>query len=153
MEQALRTIATFQSEKFNVDETQEHFINPGCFGDDLCQWIIGKLQMDGVDCDPAPGQEDFGWYFNFSLDKAEYCCVCLLREADGDDPALWVLWIERNTGFFAGLVGARDKNISADSSKLMHEILSKSPDISHLRWHYKKDFDSGSETAGSETPA
>jgi hypothetical protein len=31
----------------------------------FCKWLIEELTKKGVDCDKEPGQEDFGWYFNF----------------------------------------------------------------------------------------
>lgn len=48
MDQRVRTFVTFKSTAFNVTEPKQHFINKRCFGDDLANWMIGKLQ-------------DFGW--------------------------------------------------------------------------------------------
>jgi len=148
----VRTVVTFESTKFNTTERQEHFINPCCFGDDLCKWMMGRLSEAGIQCDPEPGQEDFGWYFNFMMGDAKYCLVCAFRQPDGDDPGVWVNWVERPTGFFATLFGGRDRAIDPAVPRQIHELLSASPEISSIRWHLKKDFDSGSEEAAAGSP-
>jgi len=153
MDQSIRTVATFQSEKFNVAQSQEQVINSCCSGDDLCHWIISRLQAQKIVCDDKPGREDFGWYFNFTLSGCEYCCVCLLREADGDNPAVWVLWIERNSDIVAAASAGHEKHSSFTAPQLVHKILSQSTEISNIRWHFKKDFDKGREEAGSVLPA
>lgn len=152
MSAAKRTLVTFQSDKFNTTKSQEYFINPGCFGDDLCKWLIEQLTAEGIQCDPEPGQEDFGWYFNFSIGDAKYCLVCGFRPAEESDPDTWIVWIERSAGFIASIFGARDKNIQDGAAREIHRVLAKSSDISNIRWHLKKDFDRGNEDAGSSSP-
>ena len=79
MSEARRNLITFQSKEFNSTVPQEHFINDCCYGDDICKWLIEDLTKKGVDCDKEPGQEDFGWYFNFAVNKVVYCLVCAFR--------------------------------------------------------------------------
>jgi hypothetical protein len=81
METLDRTVATFQSTSFNTAEQREYFINPCCFGDDLARWLIDRLRSTGIDTDAEPGQEDFGWYFNFKLGENVYCVVLGFRPA------------------------------------------------------------------------
>lgn len=152
MAEAIRTFVTFQSDKFNSTEAKEYFINPCCFGDDLCWWLIGELKAAGVEIECEPGQEDFGWYFYFAVGEEKFCFVCGFRPADGDDPAAWVAWVERNAGFFASIFGQRDKNVGAAGPKQIHKALSSCPEITNIRWHFKKDFDRGNEAIGTETP-
>lgn len=147
-----RTVVTFRSEKFNSNRPQEYFINPCCFGDDLCRWLIAQLTADGIGCDPEPGQEDFGWYFNFRLGNDLYCLVCGFRPADGDCAGVWVAWLERSTGFLASLFGGRNRNIDASAPAKIHKVLARCAEISHIRWHIKEDFDRGNEEAGTESP-
>ena len=51
----------FETNRFNLSEVKEHFINPCCFGEDLAHWLRDKLKERGLEVD-EPGQEDWGWY-------------------------------------------------------------------------------------------
>lgn len=147
-----RTLVTFQTEKFNTTTDRDYFINPGCFGDDLCKWLIEQLTADGIKCDAQPGQEDFGWYFNFSVDDEEYCWVCAFRPADETEPGIWIGWIEKATGFLAGIFGGREKNIQRSASLEIHKVLVNSSEISNIRWHIRADFERGNEDAAHSSP-
>lgn len=173
-----RNLITFQSKEFNTTEPQEHFINDCCYGDDFCKWLIEELSKKGVECDKEPGQEDFGWYFNFAVNKVTYCLVCGFRlneepekkdektEAAGnaDDSADnsaddgdyshgdWIIWIERSAGFMASLFGGRNKGIDEAVPRLIHSTLAAHPAITNIRWHKKKDFDSGREDLAIPNP-
>ncbi|MDQ5935322.1 MAG: hypothetical protein QG574_2628 [Cyanobacteriota bacterium erpe_2018_sw_21hr_WHONDRS-SW48-000092_B_bin.40] len=175
MSEARRNLITFQSKEFNTTVPQEHFINDCCYGDDICKWLIEELTKKGVDCDKEPGQEDFGWYFNFSVNKVVYCLVCAFRlgeeqdqekdqekeqdqekkkeaastEAENGD---WIIWIERSAGFMASLFGARNKGLDEAVPKLIHSTLSANPAITNIKWHRKKDFDSGREDLALASP-
>ncbi len=144
---SVRTVVTFESQKFNVSTPHEYFINPNCFGDDLCKWLIAELKDEEVQCDSEPGQEDFGWYFNFIHNDVTYCLVCGYRPNDeNDSPGLWVGWVERSAGFFSSLFGGRNKKISASAPLIINRVLMRCPEISNIRWHLKEDFDRGIET-------
>ena len=64
----MKTVAVFESRAFNHTEPKEYFINPCCFGDDLARWLMEELAQQGIGVDDEPGQEDFGWYFEFSIE-------------------------------------------------------------------------------------
>lgn len=51
----------FKTGRFNLSKVGEHFINP-CFGEDLTDWLGGKLTERGV-VTRKPYQED--WDGNF----------------------------------------------------------------------------------------
>ncbi|MBX3072847.1 hypothetical protein KF728_12670 [Candidatus Obscuribacterales bacterium] len=154
METATRTVVTFQTSKFNTTESRDYFINPGCFGDDCCKWLIAELEADGVKCDATPGQEDFGWYFNFEDALGKYCVVGGYRPDDYDEnvPGVWMFWLERQTGFFSSLFGGRDKEIALSAAEALHRVLSRSSDIRNVQWHTKKNFDNNIEDAGAPAP-
>ncbi|CAN5237938.1 hypothetical protein BH11CYA1_BH11CYA1_40900 [soil metagenome] len=174
MSEPARNLITFQSIEFNTTVPQEHFINDCCYGDDICKWLIEELTKKGVDCDKEPSQEDFGWYFNFTLNKVVYCLVCAFRlseeqakeqekEQKKDNEKVhedvaeiengdWILWIERSAGFMASLFGGRDKGIDEALPRLVHSTLSGNPAISNIRWHRKKDFDSSREDLATPSP-
>ena len=50
----------FETNRFNVSEVKKHFINPGCFGEGLADWLRQRLSEECVAAEP-PGQEDWGW--------------------------------------------------------------------------------------------
>jgi hypothetical protein len=50
----------FRTSRFNLSKVGLHFINPGCFGEDLAAWLCDKLRQKGVDLG-APYQEGWGW--------------------------------------------------------------------------------------------
>lgn len=171
MSEARRNLITFQSKEFNSTVPQEHFINDCCYGDDICKWLIEELTRKGVDCDKEPGQEDFGWYFNFSVNKVVYCLVCAFRLGEGEDQEQekdqekkeeaasseaengdWIIWIERSAGFMASLFGARNKGLDEAVPKLIHSTLSANPAITNIKWHRKKDFDAGREDLALSSP-
>src|SRR6266513_6495573 len=99
----MRTLVTFQSPAFNTSEEKEYFINPGCFGDDTCKWLVQQLRASGVKTDNEPGQEDFGWYFTFTVPEGEHCCVVGYRPGDTDDDGEWVIWIEKSKGLLGSI--------------------------------------------------
>lgn len=147
----MRTVVTFRTARFNTTKTLENFINPCCYGEDLCNWLIDGLTEAGFEC-AEPDQEDFGWYFNFETPDGQYCFVCGARSEDGEEPPVWIGWVERNSGVVASLFGARNKNIAASATGAIHALLAASPDISEIRWHEKYDFDAGDEESGADTP-
>ena len=101
----MRTIVTFQSSDFNRSESKPSFIDPGCFGGDLAQWLIARFREAGVSTDDDPGQEDFGWYFNFAVPEGSHTCVLGLRPGEGDSATDWVVWVERARGLMGSMFG------------------------------------------------
>jgi hypothetical protein len=179
-----RNLITFESKEFNTTEPQEHFINDCCYGDDFCKWLIEELTKKGVECDKEPGQEDFGWYFNFAVNKVTYCLVCGFRLDEEQEQASaqdqneknekgeprnkdeqtataepnekshgdWIIWIERSAGFMSSLFGGRNKGLDDAVPRLIHSTLAAHPAITNIRWHKKKDFDSGREDLAVSSP-
>ena len=148
----MRTIVTFQSDRFNNTESHEYFMNAHCFGDDVCKWMIEQLEKNGIKCDAEPGQEDFGWYFNFSVDDKKHCFVCSFRWPDDDHHGIWIGWIERSVSLISSLFGGRERGIDPMALRKIHELLARTPGISDVRWHHKSEFDRGNEVAGKSDP-
>jgi hypothetical protein len=144
----MKTVATFRSSKFNTTETKDYFINPECFGDDLARWLISRLRSTGTSTADGPGQEDFGWYFDFVAPEGPHTCVIGFRA----DDSTWVIWTERRRGLIASIFGARNRDISNEGVKLLHRALSDTLEITDLRWHERKDFDAGREDRSSAEP-
>ncbi|SRR5258708_17724736 len=149
----MRTLVTFQTRSFNTSDEKEYFINPCCFGDDACKWLIGQLRENGVKTDDEPGQEDFGWYFNFAPPEGEHCCVVGYRPGDtDDDDGDWIIWVEKSKGLLGSIFGGRNKGISPSALSKIHTVLTNASEISNVKWHERADFDRGREEMGSATP-
>src|SRR6185295_1206465 len=110
----IRTLVTFQSPAFNGTERRDYFINDCCYGDDVARWLIEQLRSRGLQTDDEPGQEDFGWYFGFKVGGTGYHFVIGHRPADGQDPAVWIGWLERKAGVLGSMFGARERGIQPE---------------------------------------
>jgi hypothetical protein len=67
----MRKEASFRTSGFNTSEVRDYFTNDGCFGDDLANWIMDRLRSAGIETGTEPGQEDDGWYFEFTVGSRE----------------------------------------------------------------------------------
>lgn len=133
-----RTCVTFKSEAFNTTEVKDYFINPCCFGDDLAEWLMEELESRDVEVVGEPGQEDFGWYFTFSCDGADYDFVMGWREGDEDWKGDWFGCIERRVGILSTLLGGRKRNIDSSASRAIHAVLVDSEKVEDVRWYFDK---------------
>lgn len=148
----MQTIVTFQSKAFNTTESKEYFINPECYGDDVCKWLIGEFKTRGVTADTDPGQEDFGWYFNFVLPEGKHCIVVGFRPTYDKDPETWIAFVERDRNFLGSILGGRRRGIAPEAVKLLHDVLKDSDKIGLVLWHTPADFDQGREDRGTPEP-
>jgi hypothetical protein len=128
----MHTSASFRSSAFNATEARPYFINPSCFGDDLARWLIARLREAGVKTDDEPGQEDFGWYFDFEVQGCEHCCVLGYRPGEPD--GMWLLWIERARGLVGSMLGLRNRGIRPAAVDAVNTVLSKAAEVHSLRW-------------------
>jgi hypothetical protein len=149
-----RTVVTFESTAFNTAEPKEYFINPRCFGDDVGKWVIGELRKQGVKTDEKLGQEDFGWYLNFEVAGCAHCFVIGHRPTGKSEAGTWIGWLERSRGLIGSVLGGRKRGIQLLAAEAIHKILSSSPLVRDVRWHFQRDFDKGHErgAASPQTP-
>jgi hypothetical protein len=148
----MRTLVTFRSSAFNTSEPQPYFINPSSFGDDLARWLIAHLRVGGVSVHDTPGQEDFGWFFEFDVPEGKHCCVLGFRPVDDPNESNWVAWIERSRGLVGSIFGLRKHGIAPSALSAVHAVLSSHSEISNVRWHDQRDFDAAREELGTATP-
>ena len=151
MESKIRTVVTFASAAFNTTEPKNYFINDCCFGDDVAVWLIQELRKDGMETDEKPGQEDFGWYLNFEAGGIGHTFV-IGRRPDDEREGAWIGWLERRRGFIGSILGGRKRGIQASAAEAIHQVLSRSPVIREVRWHFQRDFDAGREERGASSP-
>jgi hypothetical protein len=148
----IRTLVTFNSTSFNTTEAKQYFINPCCFGDDVANWLISELHKRGVKTDEEPSQEDFGWYLNFEVTGTGHTFVIGRRPNSETEAGTWVGWLERSRGLMGSLMGGREWGILPSAVEEIHRILSSSPQIRDVRWHFRQDFDDGLEERGTSSP-
>jgi len=129
-----KTEVRFQSSVFNTSAPKPYFINPCCFGDDVCRWMIEELRTKSIEADDEPGQEDFGWYLTFWADQAKHFFVVGFRPGDEATPGQWIGWLER-AGLFRRVFGRRSRDVSPGAYDLVNEILSSSAKVSSVSWH------------------
>jgi hypothetical protein len=152
MDSQLRTVVTFESTAFNMTEPKDYFINPCCFGDDVAEWLISELRKLGMRADEKPGQEDFGWYLDFEVAGIGHTFVVGRRPTTGNEAGRWVGWLERRHGFVRSLFGGRKRGIQPSAAEAIHRILTGSPQIRDVRWHFSRDFDRRREGRGASSP-
>jgi hypothetical protein len=149
----MRTVVAFKSETFNSTEPKEYFINECCFGDDLGKWLIGELKSRGVDVDPEPDQEDWGWYVTCRADGTEHTIGIGFRPDDTEGVAgEWLCFIERRVGILQRLRGVRKEDVAEKLPSAVHDVLSNTAYIRDIRWHVKTDFDALNEERWAEEP-
>jgi hypothetical protein len=145
MESEIRTIVTFEGSSFNMTIAKDYFINPCCFGDDVAEWLIGELRKQGMETAEKPGQEDFGWYLNFESAGIAHTFVIGHRPHGETEEGIWIGWLERKRGLIGSILGGRRRGIQASAAQAIHQILTESPIIRDVRWHFQLDFDRGIE--------
>jgi hypothetical protein len=128
----MRGEASFKSSAFNTSEVREYFINDCCFGDDLAKWLIAQLRKAGVETDDEPGQEDFGWFFNFNVPAGPHCCIVAYQEDDTD--GIWHISLERKLGFIRSVFGARGHGIDGQAIHAISQVLESTPEFKELHW-------------------
>jgi hypothetical protein len=141
MDTQIRTVVTFNSSAFNTTEPKSHFINDCCFGDDVAKWLLGELRGLGLSVSEQPGQEDSGWYLNFQSQSSSSTFVISFRPDNEQEGKTWIGIIERNCGFLNSLLGGRARRIDPPAVAAIHKILSGSPNVEELRWHFRRAFD------------
>ncbi|HTI71111.1 MAG TPA: hypothetical protein VMF06_14170 [Candidatus Limnocylindria bacterium] len=134
----MKTEVHFLSTHFNIFKPRDYFINEGCFGDDLAQRLIVQLRSQGIATDDAPGQEDFGWYFHFQIERISHTFVVGFQPNDAVAGDQWIGTIERKRGMLGYLVGARHRGILPRAIEAIDLALKAIPEIRSVSWHEKE---------------
>jgi hypothetical protein len=121
----------FRTSRFNLSKVGAHFINPGCFGEDLAAWLWDRLRQEGIDLG-EPYQEDWGWGLPVNNGGQSYY-LGVGGNADGSsdnrDEGEWRVIVEKKRSIGRRLSG-RGK-ITGDDKLLLavKEILMADPSI------------------------
>ena len=125
----------FRTNKFNLSQVKDHFINPCCFGEDLAAWLAPKLREKGVRI-RDPYQEDWGWELPVSLGDASYY-LCMSGNSDelpGDmDLGEWRIIVQKRRSLLDRI--ANRGTIQPDDPMLaiLQQMLSSDPAIREVR--------------------
>jgi hypothetical protein len=147
MNAASRVMVTFQSDLFNRTEQRDYFVNPDCFGDDFCKFMVAELIKMDISCEGEPWGEDWGWMFRLEFEGRKFD-VGASYHPDG----FWLAFVEPWNGVLKQLFGGGKKDIPLELTRKIHAILCKTEGIEKVRWHKRKDFDSGNDEAGTSEP-
>lgn len=125
----------FDTDRFNLSEIKQHFINPCCFGEDLAAWLRSKLLEECIST-IEPGQEDWGWYIESKLGDVSYFIgVGGIADETAENPNAgeWRIMIEKQRSMWEKLTG---KNKILDNDPIftiIQKILEREPDFKNIR--------------------
>lgn len=124
----------FETDRFNLSEVKPHFVNPCCFGEDLAEWLRGRLAEKGMEVS-EPGQEDWGWYVGVTY-KGESYFVGVGGNAD-ESPAgnrgEWRIMVERRRPLWRRLSGQDNSAETLEAINIIREVLESEPGFANVR--------------------
>lgn len=141
----MRTVATFESPLFTLtlpDDGEGVEIPPG---HDVALWLASELRLGHDIAVEEPQPEDFGWYLPFTVEGEFYHAVI---GPVGDE--FWYVVVERAAGFWASLLGGRQRHNNPAGVLCIHEVLANCRDIGNLKWHEWAAFKRGGAHAFDE---
>lgn len=125
----------FDTDRFNLSETKEHFINPCCFGDDLANWLRAKLLERGIPT-IEPGQEDWGWYIESRLGGNSYF-IGIGGAAEESAPKSnlgeWRI-MKKHRSLWEKLGGKNRTSLDDPIFAVIREILEREDDFKSIRY-------------------
>jgi hypothetical protein len=125
----------FETDRFNLSEVHDHFINPCCFGEDVAVWLRGKLLETGLTV-IEPGQEDWGWYIETELKGSNYF-VGIGGNADessaNGNQGEWRIMIEKHRSAWEKVTGKNQMSDPDPLLKRIQDILEREPSFKNVR--------------------
>jgi hypothetical protein len=126
----------FETNRFNLSEVKDHFINPCCFGEDLAAWLRGKLLEKGLEV-TAPDQEDWGWYIEADYEGCRYFIGVggNADEAEGNkDQGEWRIMMETHRPVWKKLFGKDEVSEPDKFVNVIRGILDSEPDFKNVHF-------------------
>jgi hypothetical protein len=121
----------FRTDRFNLSKTDETFINPCCFGEDLARWLREALRKKTFEVS-EPYQEDWGWELP-AKNGGEGYYLCVSGNADDEgansNAGEWRIIIEKRRSIGQRLTGQGKIELSDRMLISVREILESEPDI------------------------
>jgi hypothetical protein len=119
---------TFQSELFNTSEQHENFVNPDCFGEDLCEFLLAELKARNIDCGDTYG-EDWGWALDFTFEGKTYQFGTNYIPGEG-----WSGFIRQIGSLWNEFTGTGNLIVQAKIIQLFDNILRNAEGINSIHW-------------------
>jgi hypothetical protein len=121
----------FSTDRFNLSQPREYFINDCCYGDDAARWFVEQLRARGLTV-TEPGQEDWGWYFDAQSGGAAYFVGVGGNsddETSGTNQGQWRLIVEKHRTIWEKLSGANRLEEQDGFIALLKDILASEPNL------------------------
>jgi hypothetical protein len=131
MSGAGRCDIVFSTNRFNLSEPREYFINDCCYGDDAARWIVARLRLRGLTV-TEPDQEDWGWYFDAQFNQADYFVGV---GGNADDAAAsgnrgeWRLMIQKHRTLWERISGRNQLSEHDEFLAILKHIVVSEPDL------------------------
>lgn len=96
---------TFETDRFNLSEEKENFINPCCFGEDFALWLKPHLEAEGIFVSDIY-QEDWGWEISCKYEgNSYYLGLGGTPEAEGTNRGKWRVIFSKRRSLIQSLLG------------------------------------------------
>jgi hypothetical protein len=125
----------FDTDRFNLSEVGEHFINPCCFGEDAAAWLRARLVERGVEVS-EPAQEDWGWYLGADRQGRSYFIGIGGNPEEGSadrNQGEWRVMVEPHRSLWARMRGKGATAGDDEMLALIREILAAEPAFTNVR--------------------
>lgn len=133
MPETARSDLLFATDRFNLSQPRDYFINECCYGDDAAAWFVAQLRARGLTVS-EPDQEDWGWYFDAKLEGAAYFVgVGGNCDNESSDPnwGEWRLMVQKHRTLWEKLTGANKLDNQDKFIALLQEVIVGDPAL-HL---------------------
>ncbi len=126
---------TFETDRFNLSEVKEHFINPCCFGEDLAGWLRDKLLEKGLEA-TQPDQEDWGWYIEANY-RGDWYFIGIGGNPDefgkNNNQGEWRVMIKKHRSVWEKLTRKNEMSGAEEMMNLIREVIEMEPDFNNVR--------------------
>jgi hypothetical protein len=131
---AKRYDLVFETDRFNLSQPKEHYINGCCYGDDVAAWLRGKLAELGIQA-TEPGQEDWGWYMDVYHQGIAYFVGVggHAEDESSGNRGEWQFIIEKHRSLKEKLTGKNQMAEHEEILAILKGIIESEPDMTFLR--------------------
>ena len=124
----------FSSDRFNLSQPREYFINDCCYGDDVACWLVECLRSRGCAA-TEPDQEDWGWYFDVRHGQSTHFVAvggAPDDESSGNNQGQWRLMVQKHRTLRERLT--RTNLLDRDDAflALLQQIISAEPELAFI---------------------
>jgi hypothetical protein len=125
----------FETARFNLSEPKPHFINPGCFGEDVVHWLGGRLEAHGVRTIRIY-QEDWGWEMEARLGEISYFVGAGgVRDQGAESPnyGQWRIFVQKRRSILDRALGKNRMSKTDPLLWMIESALHEEADIRNVR--------------------